>query len=148
MATQVPTSSEPGSVSTLVKGIVDDLGDLIKQQFVFARTEVKADLKKSKDAIVALALGAGAALVGGLLVVLMLVHLLHWLTLPSGADPAGLPLWSCYAIVGVVFLGVGAALLLAGKKKFDSFNPLPDQSVDALKENVSWMTNTNNANSI
>jgi hypothetical protein len=147
MATQVPTSSEPGSVSGLVKGIVDDLGDLIKQQFAFARTEVKADLKKSKDAILALALGAGAALVGGLLVVLMLVHLLHWLTLPSGADPAGLPLWSCYAIVGFVFLGVGGALLLAGKKKFDSFNPLPDQTVDTLKENVSWMTNANNANS-
>jgi hypothetical protein len=148
MATQVPTSSEPGSVSVLVKGIVDDLGDLIKQQFAFARTEVKADLKKSKDAIVALALGAGAALVGGLLVVLMLVHLLHWLTLPSGSDPAGLPLWSCYALVGCLFLVVGAALMFAGKKKFDSFNPLPDQSVDALKENVSWMTNTNNANSI
>jgi Putative Actinobacterial Holin-X, holin superfamily III len=146
MATQVPTSSEPGSVSALVKGIVDDLGDPIKQQFAFARTEVKADLKKSKDAILALALGAGAALVGGLLVVLMLVHLLHWLTLP-GPDPAGLPLWSCYAIVGFVFLGVGAALLLAGKKKFDSFNPLPDQTAEVLKENVSWMTNANNASS-
>jgi hypothetical protein len=142
MATTVPTSSEPG-ITPLVKGIVDDLGDLIKQQFAFARTEIKADLRKSKDAIVALALGAGAALVGGLLLVLMLVHLLHWLTLPAGSDPAGLPLWSCYAIVGFVFLAGGGALLLAGKKKFDSFNPLPDQTADALKENVQWMTNAN-----
>jgi len=63
MTPQVPTSSEPG-IAGLVKGIVDDIGDLIKQEFKFARTEVQTDLRKSKEAIVALAIGAGAAAVG------------------------------------------------------------------------------------
>jgi len=140
MATQVPATSEPG-VSTLVKGIVDDVGDLIKQQFRFAQTEVKSDLRKSKDAIAVLALGAGTAVVGMLFLGLMLVHLLHFLS--GAADPASLPLWSCYAIIGFLFLGAGAALIVAGKKKFDSFNPLPDQTVESIKENVQWTTNAN-----
>src|SRR5262245_26560234 len=140
MATQVPTSSNP-PVSTLVKGIVDDLGDLIKQQFRFARTELKADIRKSAGAIALLASGAGIAILGGLFLCLMLVHLLHWLTVPAGyePDPARLPLWSCYAIVGGLFLAAGASLVFAGVKKFRSFNPLPDQTVDTLKENVQWI---------
>jgi len=141
MTTQVPTSSEPG-VSTLVKGIVDDIGDLIKQQFKFARTEVQTDLRKSKEALMALAIGAGAAFVGLIFAGLMVVYLLHWLTSPALTDPAGIPLWGCYGIVTLVFLGSGAALILVGKKKFDSFNPLPEQTVDTMKENVQWITNS------
>jgi len=143
MATQVPANTEPG-IASLVKGIVDDVGDLIKQQFQFARTEVKTDLRKSRQAGAILASGAGVATLGGLFLGLMLVHLLHFLASPSGADPASLPLWSCYAIVGVLFLAIGAILVGAGLKKFDSFNPLPDQTVDTLKENVQWKTTTTN----
>jgi len=141
METQVPASSEP-SVSHLVKGIVDDLGDLIKHQLQFAKKEVQTDLRKSKEAVTALAMGAGAVFLGILFTGFMAVHLLHWLTAPSEADLASLPLWSCYAIVSVLCLGSGAALILAGKKKFGSFNPLPDQTVETMKENVQWMTNS------
>ena len=140
MTTQVPTTSEPG-IATLVKGIVDDIGDLIKQEFKFARTEVQTDLRKSKEAIVALAIGAGAAFLGLIFAGLMVVYLLHWLTSPPGADQAGIPLWGCYGIVTLVFLGSGTALMLAGKKKFDSFNPLPDESAQVLKENIEWIAN-------
>jgi hypothetical protein len=134
--------SEPG-LSTLVKGIVDDVGDLIKQQIDFARTEVTADLRKTKEAAGALAIGAGVTTLGGLFLGFMLVHLLHWLTAPAGgADPSSLPLWSCYAIVGALLLGCGAALILAGKKKLSSFNPLPDETVKTMKENVQWITSS------
>jgi len=142
MSTPVHAPPEPG-VSTLVKGIVNDIGDLIKQQFQFARAEIKTDLRKTREAVAALAVGAGVAALGGLFLCLMLVHLLHWLTLPPGADPASLPLWACFAIVGLLFLGGGFALILVGKKKFDSFNPLPDQTAASVKENVQWITNQN-----
>lgn len=137
MATQVPTNSEPG-VGSLLKGIVDDLGNLIKQQFQFARTEVKTDLRKSKTAGVILASGAGIATVGAFFLGLMLVHLLHFLS--GNVDTASLPLWSCYAIVGILFLAVGAIAIQMGLKKFDSFNPLPDQTVESMKETLEWQT--------
>lgn len=141
METQVPASSEP-SFSHLVKGIVDDVGDLIKQQIQFAKKEVQTDLHKSKEAAVVLAIGVGALFLGILFAGFMAVHLLHWLTAPPGADPASLPLWSCYAIVCVPCLGSAAALIRAGRKKFASFNPLPDQTAETMKENVQWITNS------
>jgi len=125
-----------------VKGIVDDIGDLIKQQIDFAKAEVTTDIRKTKEAAGALAVGAGVATLGGIFLGFMLVHLLHWLTAPAGDDLSRLPLWSCYAIIGALLLGCGAALIMAGKKKLGSFNPLPDQTVKTMKENVQWITNS------
>jgi len=141
MSSPVHAPPEPG-LSTLVKGIVDDIGDLIKQQIDFAKTEVTTDIRKTKEAAGALAIGAGVAALGGIFLGFMLVHLLHWLTAPAGADRSSLPLWSCYAIIGALLLGCGAALIMAGKKKLGSFSPLPDQTVKTMKENVQWITNS------
>jgi hypothetical protein len=141
MATQVPTTSEPG-FATLVRQIVNDIGDLITQQIRFARAEIREDFRKSKEAFLLLALGAGSALVSVLFFGLTLVHLLHWLTAPAGTDASSLPLWGCHAIVTGLFFLTGAGLMLAGKKMFDSFNPLPVQTVQTAKENVEWITNS------
>jgi uncharacterized membrane protein YqjE len=137
MADQVQqTSPGPtGHVAPLVAGIVDDLQELIKQNLTLFKVEVREDLKKTRDAVSALGVGAGLAVVGGLHLTLMLVFLLEWLFRPN------LPLWVCFAIVGGVMAAVGVALLVRGKKKLDSFNPLPDETAEALKENVQWIKN-------
>jgi hypothetical protein len=80
-----------------------------------------------------------------ILLALMLVFLLHWLTLPAGAgayDPAAIPLWGCFGIVSAIFLATGAALSWLGYKKFESFNPLPDETAQTVKENVEWIMNS------
>jgi hypothetical protein len=140
MPLEVQSPPEQQGFTTLVRGIINDIGDLIKQEFRFAQAEFRSDLRKSREAILALAAGAGVAFLGVLVLTLMLVHLLHWLTLPAGIDPdpARLPLWACFGIVGGVALGIGAVLLVAGKKKFDSFNPLPDETAKTVKENLQW----------
>jgi hypothetical protein len=141
MATEVQAPSDSG-LAALLKGIVNDIGDLVKQEFQFAKAEIKSDVRKTKEATGLLACGVGLAALGVIFLALMIVYLLHWLTSPAGADPASLPLWGCYAIVGGLFLVGGGALVIAGKKKFDSFNPLPEQTAATVKENVQWITNS------
>jgi len=141
MANEVHTSTEP-STTNLVRGIINDIGDLIRQEMRFARTEVKTDLRKSREAVTVLALGVGTAVLGVFLLAVMLVFLLHWLTLPAGNDPATIPLWGCFGIVSAVFLLTGAAFTWMGYKKFDSFNPLPDETAKTVKENVEWIMNS------
>jgi len=121
------------SVAPLVTGIVNDLQELLKQNLALFKVEVREDFKKTKESVAALGVGIGLAALGGLLLVLMLVYLLWW------AVPA-LPLWACFGIVGGVLTGAGFALYMRGKKKLESFNPLPDESAEALKENVQWIT--------
>jgi len=141
MPSEVHTPPEPG-LTTLVKGIVNDIGDLIKQQFQFATVELKKDLRRTGEASKLLLVGIATAFPGLVLLPLMLVHLLHWLTAPEGTDPAGLPLWACYGIVSFLFLGAGTALVLVGKSKFQAFNPLPDETAQTMKENLEWITNS------
>jgi hypothetical protein len=144
MPVEVHAPSEGASFTSLVKGIVNDVGDLIKQEFRFARTEIKTDLRRTGVASRSLAIGIVIASLGLVLLLLMLVHLLHWLSVPSGLalDPARLPLWACYAIVGGLLTVGGGVLAYAGKKKFDSFNPLPDETAKNIKENLEWITNS------
>ena len=54
---------------------------------------------------------------------------------------AGLSWWASFGVVGGVFALTGGGLLYAGIQRLKSFNPLPDQTVEAFKENLRWMTN-------
>jgi hypothetical protein len=142
MANEVQTPQDEASMTGLMRGIINDIGDLIRHEIKFARTEIKADLRKTREAAAILALGAGVALLGVILLALMLVHLLHWLSSSAGADTAAIPLWGCYGIVSAVFLVIGAVATYVGYAKFKSFDPLPDQTAQTLKENVQWIANS------
>jgi hypothetical protein len=145
MANEVQTASEP-SMTGLVAGIIKDFGDLIREEIRFAKAETRADLSRTKEAALLLAIGGGLAVLGVLLLAVMLVFLLHWLTVPSSVsaayDPGVIPLWGCFGIISAIFLAIGAGLGWMGYRKFESFNPLPDQTAQTVKENVEWLTNS------
>jgi len=140
--TSEPRTTAEASTTSLLGGIISDFGDLIKQEIRFARAEIKSDLNKTREAATTLAIGVGVASLSGILLLWMLVHLLHWATSPADLDPARLPLWACFGIVGAVIGAVGGLLIVTGIKKFQSFNPLPDQTAQSLKENVQWIANS------
>jgi hypothetical protein len=133
MATETVSPPEGQSVTGLVSGIVNDAQELIKQQVALVRAEIKADFQRAVRAAVMLAIGSLAAVPAVILLCFMAVYLLH--------EPAGLPLWASFLIVGGVFAVLSGVLIGVGIQRFRSFNPLPDQSVEAFKENVRWMTN-------
>jgi len=143
MPNEVHTQSEPG-LTSLLGGIISDFGDLIRQEIRFAKAEVKSDLSKTREAVSILAVGIGIASVSGMLLVWMLVYLLHWLTIPAGdvLDPAKLPLWACFGIVGGILAIIGGITIQTGRGKLQSNNPLPDQTVENVKENVQWIANS------
>jgi hypothetical protein len=124
--------AEGQTVTGLVSGIVADAQELVKQQVALVRAELKADFRKTVQAATLLAVGAAVSLPAIVLLCFMFVYLLH--------EPAGLPLWASFLIVGGAFAVLSAVLVGVGIQRFRSFNPLPDQSVEAFKENVRWMT--------
>jgi hypothetical protein len=127
---QTPATASEASLTQLVTGIVHDAEELFKQQLNLFKTEIRDDYVKTKEAALSLASGVAVAALGGIFLCIMVVYLLNL---------AGLPLWGCYAIVGGALCVIGAVLYFRGKRQFESFNPLPDQSVRAVKENIQWM---------
>jgi len=123
-------------LTTLVTGILQDGQELIRQQLHLFQVELKNDLKRTSSASISLIVGGVLAGMGGFLLFVTLALLLHALW------PTAISLWGGFGIVSVVLLIAGGAFLFAGKKQFDAFNPLPDKSVEGLKENVQWKTKT------
>jgi hypothetical protein len=134
MATDVHPTND-ASMTGLVKGIIDDVQRLTGQHFEMLRQEIKDDMNKTREAGMILAVGLATLMIGALLLGITLAHLLHAAFYPN------LPLWGAFAIVTGVVLAAGLGLFFAGLKKFQSFNPLPDRTAEALKENVQWLTN-------
>ncbi len=121
------------SAATLLSGIVADAQRLIEQQLAMFRQEVRDDIRKAKQAVLSLAVGAGMTVVGNVMLLVMLPLLLNW------AVPA-LPLWACVGIPGGILAVVGGALLYRGVRKIESFDLLSNQAVEAFKENLKWTT--------
>ena len=136
----VKTNDQTSAVS-LVQGIVGDIGELIKHEVRYARAEFQSDLAKMKTAAAILFTGVAAGFVGIVLFALMAVHGLHYSTLPAHPDmaTAGLPLWACYGIVGTIFLVVGGVMGWVGADRLGRVNPLPDQTLQNVQKDVSWI---------
>jgi len=134
--------AEPGLAVTM-KGIVDDAMELMRQQFAMLKAEVRSDLHKLVIGLIPLVSAIAPALLGGLMACFALVHLIHWATLPAGqtVDPAALPLWASYAVVSAGLLLLGGLLFGIGYYRLKSVNPLPEQTAQALEENIQWLMN-------
>jgi Putative Actinobacterial Holin-X, holin superfamily III len=130
MATDLKNENEP-SMTSVVSGIVHDAQELLEQQVELLKHEIRADIRQAKVATQVLSVGAAFGLVGGLLLGVALALLLQF------AAP-DLPLWACYAICGGALLALGAGFFAAGVAKLHAINPVPEQSAEALKENLQW----------
>jgi hypothetical protein len=133
MATDVMPDNQT-SVTGLVSGIIDDATRLLKQQADLLKADVRKDLREAKEVGMSMAIAGALMGVGGLLLSFMLVHFLSW------AFP-DLPHWGSFAIVGALFAAAGGIVFYLGREKLDKLSPLPENSMEAVKENLQWQTN-------
>jgi Putative Actinobacterial Holin-X, holin superfamily III len=121
------------TVTQLVSGIAEDAQRLITQQYQMLRAEVREDIRRTKAALAYMGFGAAAAAVGLLFLVVALPLIINW--------GFNLPEWVGWAIVGGVLLVIGIIGLVVGRGIFKKNNPLPDKTLNALEENLSWIAN-------
>src|SRR5918992_1569553 len=119
------------SIGVLLSGIIADMRNLFVQELRLAKLEIAEDLRRVKAAVAVLAVGAVILALGAVLLILMLVHLLDAIT--------DLPLWGAYGVVAAVMLVIGIGVLIAGKKKAEHVGLVPQETADAIKEDVGWI---------
>jgi Putative Actinobacterial Holin-X, holin superfamily III len=122
-----PRRLGPSFVS-LIGGIANDAKELLLRQVALTKLEVQYELRKAKSKAIALGIGIGVSTLGGICLMLTLVHLLSSLT--------SLPLWGCYGIVGGLLVVVGGVLLMAAKTKADELEAVPLRPVKRIKESA------------
>ena len=119
------------SVSALLSGIVGDAQDLVRKEIALARQEIREEIATAKDAATALAIAGAVLAVGGLFLLvtlaLGLADLLNW------------PVWAGFGIVGLVFAIVGAILYSSASQRMKRVHPVPERTVETMKENIEWI---------
>jgi uncharacterized protein YacL len=131
MRTAPHDANKPG-IPSLIGGIVQDAIDLVSKELTAAKLEIREELEKTKSAVLLMAVGGAALIVGILLLSLMLVHLLQNIT--------GFELWICHAIVGAVLALIGIISLYSAKQRAATTSLVPTDSVQGAKEDARWIT--------
>ncbi len=113
----------------LFKKLSDDLSTLVRQELKLAQAEMTEKGKKA---------GIGAGLVGGAGIVGLLA--LGTLTAcVTGLLATAMHFWIAALIVTAVYGGLAGVLALTGKKRVtEATPPVPEQTVDSVKEDVQW----------
>ena len=116
------------SLGELFGTLTSDLSELMRSEMELARVELKEEATKAGKA--AGLLGAGA--LAGYLALTLLAFAAAW-GLAEVVD-AG---WA-FLIVGLVVGAIAAVLALKGKERMNAVNPVPDQTMETLKEDARW----------
>jgi MFS family permease len=117
------------SMGELFKDLSAETSTLIRQEMALAKAELS---EKGKEA------GKGAGLFGGAGVVGLLAGGALTAAIIALLDKA-MDLWLAALIVAVVYGAIAAVLAMRGKQEIQqAAPPVPEQTVDSVKEDVAW----------
>ena len=117
-------------VGEVARDLARDVSLLVRQEVELAKVELR---EKARTAATGLALFGGAAVVGvcaagALTAFLVLLFALF------------LDAWLAALVVGALLAGLAALLALTGKERMDAAGtPLPEQTIENLKEDAQWV---------
>jgi hypothetical protein len=120
-------------VGQLMSQVAEDLSRLVRAELALAKVETKDELTKAGKAGGAL---GGAALAGWLTALFLSLALMYAL---GAVMPLG---WA--ALIVAALWGIAAAVLyVTGRKRIQQVNPVPERTVETVKEDVQWLQNRN-----
>ena len=119
------------SIGELVKRLTEDAGNLVRQEIQLAKTEMT---EKGKE------VGKGAGILGGAAVLALLAAGVLTAFLVLLLD-LFMPTWLAALIVGVVYLAIAAFLAKRGQTALQQVKPVPEQTIETVKEDVEWLKN-------
>jgi hypothetical protein len=119
------------SLATLLSGIVGDAQELVRKEIALARQEIREELSVAKDAGTALVIAGAVLATGGLFLLI---------TLALGlADLLDWPSWAGFGVVGLVAAIAGAVMLSSARQRLQHVHPVPERTVETMKENIEWI---------
>lgn len=126
--------NEP-SIAELLNNLISDAQILVRKEFALARQEVTQEIDKARQVAIMMGIGAAVLAVGAILFLVAIVHaLVAWFDLP---------LWASYLIVGGVFAIVGGIMVAMGKEKLKEVHPIPEETIDSVRKDISWLKEQN-----
>jgi fructose-specific phosphotransferase system IIC component len=123
---------ERTTIPALIRGLLDDARDLIREELQLARAEIRDEISQVQSAAIAFAVAAAVGLMGAMLLSVAIggaiAYFLRW------------PPWAGYGVTAILFLAAGWGLCLYGRGRVKAVRAMPE-TTETMKENLAWMQN-------
>ena len=119
------------STGSLIRGILNDLRTLIREEIALARAEMREQAGRARAAALSFGIAA-AALAFGAIFLLIAIAL-------GIANLLGWPAWTGFLIMALLLCIGGYFTLSSGRKQLASVHAMPEETVTTLKENSEWI---------
>jgi uncharacterized membrane protein YqjE len=128
MEHQIDVREGDASLGELFSRLTADLSKLVRDEVELAKVEINQTVQSAKTAGISM----GAAGLLGLMAFVLLSFAAAWGL--AEVVPAGV----AFLIVGGAYGLVALALLALGRQRLKTAKPVPEQTVETLKEDVAW----------
>jgi hypothetical protein len=120
--------AEEASLGDLFSAMASDVGVLVRKELELAKVETKAELSRA---------GKAAGAFGGTAVTAWFAVLFLSFAVALGLA-AVMPDGVAFLLVGAAYSVASAVLFVRGRTRAAEINPVPEQTVETLKEDVAW----------
>lgn len=128
MEQRIDVREEAQSLGELFSRLTADLSKLVRDEVELAKVEINETVENARTAGISI----GAARFLGLMAFVMLSFAAAWGL--AEVVPEGV----AFLIVGGAYGLVALALLALGRQRLKAVKPVPEQTVETLKEDVAW----------
>ncbi len=126
---QVHAPAAERSLGELLGDLMRETNTLVRQEINLAKHEMTQKAAVAGKNAASVAAGGAVAYIGLMAIVAAVILLLiHW----------GMAPWLSALLIGIIVAGVGGFLVMKGLNAFKEMDPVPQQTVETLKDDVQW----------
>jgi len=116
-------------ITEIFRDIIGNVQEMVRSEVRLARVELRDEASKTARAGAMLAAGAVLAMIAGVFLLVCIAQILDMV----------MPDWAA-ALLLALALGIPAAILISkGRQRLHV--PMPEKTIENVKENVEWMKN-------
>lgn len=121
--------AETRTFAAVLQDILRNIQEIVRSEVRLARAEIRAEAIEAGSAALWIVAGAVAALSAFVF--------LAWTAVFALAQV--MSMWAATLVVAGALAGLGCVLLIVGRRRFVRLSPIPERTVETVKENLEWM---------
>jgi apolipoprotein N-acyltransferase len=121
--------AEERSVTDVFQDILHNLQEMVRSEIRLAKVEVRGEITQAASSGVWMAAGGVAALSAWIFVAWAVVYALA----------TRMSMWAAALIVAFVMAVAAWTLIMGGMRRAKRVHPIPERTVESVKENLEWM---------
>jgi hypothetical protein len=109
--------------------ILRNVQELLRSEVRLAKAEIRAEATKAASSVLWIAAGVAGALSAWMFLLWTAVYALSTV----------MAMWAATLVVAVVVAVAGSLSIAAGIRRFRRVAPIPERTVESMKENLEWI---------